>query len=87
VTPLARWLAGGAGVVVAPGMPARLAAAIDALLEDRAAAAEIGVRARARLSRFAAEPLVAARLCSLVDALMAGRTPVPSPAFDEPMTN
>ena len=76
------WLAGGAGVIVPAGDPAALGAAIHRVLDEPAAAREMGTRARDRFLRYGAMEAVRPRLVALVDALIRRRPlPPPAPAF------
>lgn len=72
----ARWLSDGAGLVVPPGAPGRMAAAIDYLLEHRDEAERMGQRAKVRYQELATEEVVGPRLEKLVQALI-DSTPLP----------
>jgi glycosyltransferase involved in cell wall biosynthesis len=78
------WLADGAGRVVKAGDPTALADAINSLLAQPDAAAEMGRRARRRYLEFGSFRAVRPRLVRLCADLIAGR-PLEPPArvFDE----
>jgi glycosyltransferase involved in cell wall biosynthesis len=78
------WLSDGAGIVVPPGDPAALGAAIERVLDDPAEAELMGQRARARFLRYGSFTAVRERLLPLVQALIAGRRlPSPYAAFGD----
>lgn len=66
---------GETGVLVPPGMPDRLAAAIRRLLRDPALAARLGERARQHVVERYNVHTETARLGDLFDASLAGRSP------------
>jgi glycosyltransferase involved in cell wall biosynthesis len=68
-----RWLANECGVIVPPGDPERLGAAIDALLLDPARRDRLGENARARFAELGSERAVRPRLMELVEALLSGQ--------------
>ena len=76
-----RWLDDGAGIVVTPGSPHDLAAAISCLLDSPQRAAILGIRARERFLRLASREVLASRLCDIVAGAIAGRTVPVLPAF------
>ena len=76
-----RWLADGAGLVVTPGSPDALAAAISYVLENPDRAEAMGARARLRLVQLASEDRLSARMCGVVEAAIDGRSVTPAPAF------
>jgi glycosyltransferase involved in cell wall biosynthesis len=68
------WLANDCGVIVPPGDPQRLGAAIDDLLGDPARRDRLGENARARFAERGSERAVRPRLHQLVEALLAGES-------------
>jgi glycosyltransferase involved in cell wall biosynthesis len=80
-----RWLSDDCGRVVPPGDPARLGAAIEALLVDAEQTARIGANARARFLALASERAVRPRLLAIVEALLAGRS-VPAATSGDAMS-
>jgi len=71
---MASWLSDDCGLVVPPGDPYQLGAAIEALLGDAGRRHRLGANARARFLERASEHAVRPRLLAIVDALLAGRS-------------
>jgi glycosyltransferase involved in cell wall biosynthesis len=67
-----RWRANECGVIVPPGDPERLGAAIDDLLHDPARRDRLGENARARFAELGSDRAVRPRLLQLAEALLAG---------------
>jgi len=67
---LPHWLAGGAGVIVPPGDPHRLGAAIDGLLGDAPLRLRLGERARERFAELGSERAVRPRLAGVLAELL-----------------
>jgi glycosyltransferase involved in cell wall biosynthesis len=78
-----RWLSDGAGVIVSPGSPTDLAAAIDRLLASPHEAEEVGRRARQRFLALASERALRPKAVALVTAALEGRAVPCAPAFTD----
>ena len=71
---LPRWLSDDAGLIVPPGEPRALGAALERLLADAALRRRLGERARARFRELGSEHAVRPRLHAVIDELL-GRAP------------
>lgn len=69
---------GETGLVVTPGDPAELAAALALLLENEALRRDLGARARARVQREFTTDIMVARILELYAELLAERRTVPA---------
>jgi glycosyltransferase involved in cell wall biosynthesis len=77
----ARWLHGGAGIVVTPGSDEALAEGLSQALDHPEQWAEMGRRARARFLEFASESVLEDRLCSVVSSVIQKQEHPPLAAF------
>jgi glycosyltransferase involved in cell wall biosynthesis len=82
VADIPKWLADGAGIVVAPNDVESLAAGIQAALDHPEEARAMGQKARDRFLRYGSFPAVRPRVFRLIHDLIAGRPTLPPvPAF------